>query len=99
MKFEQTSQVRGDECASYSVTDYKAKTVCEFIDEVLQNTREWGYINIALNGVSWLNYPACEYRYGNLVTILPTEYMDKEITKVDGDGGWSRMDYYVYIKE
>ncbi len=99
MDFKQTSRVRGDETASYAVSNYKAKTVREFVDEVLQNTGEWGYIKIALNEVSWLNYPACEYRWGKLLSTLPVQYLDKEIINVKGDGGWSRMDYYVYIKE
>ena len=99
MKFTRTSRIRGDECASYAVTEYKAKTVREFVNEVLQNTKEWGYIKVVVEGISWLEYPECEYRYGNFLSTLPAEYLDKEITKVDGDGGWSRMDYYVSVKD
>lgn len=99
MDFKQTSKVRGDETASYAVSNYKAKTVREFVDEVLQNTREWGYVKVVVDGVSWLSYPECEYRWGKLLSTLSSEYLDKEILSIEGDGGWSRMDYYISIKD
>jgi hypothetical protein len=99
MDFTQTSRVRGDETASYAVSNYKAKTVREFVDEVILNEREWGYIKVVVKGVSWLSYPECEYRWGKLLSTLPAQYLDKEITNVEGDGGWSRMDYYISVKD
>ena len=47
MRFIKTGPTRGDETAPYNVTDYQAKTVVEFIHEMLeQNPNEWGYIEV-----------------------------------------------------
>lgn len=90
MRREQISQVRGDCTASYSISDYKAKTIGEFVDEVLAECRgEWGYFTDEnYNRIS-------EYRYGHLLKEIPEEISKKRISKIYGDGGWTRMDYRI----
>lgn len=86
MRREQISQVRGDCMASYSISGYKAKTIGEFVDEVLAECKgEWGYFRDE-------NYIS-EYRYGHLLKEIPDEISKKRISKIYGDGGWTRMDY------
>lgn len=97
MKFTQTGSTSGDCTAPYSVSNYKAQTVGEFIEEVLQNKAEWGYIKVCIPNCSWLDYPSCEYRYGSIVEELDSSYLDKKIKSVDASGGWTRMDYYIKI--
>lgn len=90
MRREQISQVRGDCTASYSISDYKAKTIGEFVDEVLAECRgEWGYFTDEnYNRIS-------EYSYGHLLKEIPDEISKKRISKIYGDGGWTRMDYII----
>ena len=96
MKFTQNGRTSGDETTPYIVTDYKAKTVREFIDEVITNTNEWGYIAVKKSGFGFITSPKCEYRYGKLLSELPTELLDLEIRKIESCGGWSRMDYLIW---
>lgn len=97
MRFTQISEVRGDETSSYKVDGYKSTTVREFVEEVLiDKPQEWGYI--AINGSFVANKNRCEYKWGKLIVPFPDEsILDKTIISVTGDGGWSRMDYQVYV--
>lgn len=89
MKFNSTSKMRGDCTASYDVTDFKAKTVGEFIEEVLkENADEWGEISV--DGLQ-----ICEYAHGTLRKKPHERYLNREITKISADGGWTRMDYRI----
>lgn len=89
MKFNSTGSTRGDCTAPYEVTDYKAKTVGEFIQEVLNEKRdEWGYISV--DGLQ-----ICEYKHGALLAMPKEMYLSREITKISADGGWTRMDYRI----
>ena len=97
MKFTQTGRVRGDETAPYDVTDYKAKTVSEFMTEVLEGRpHEWGYI--CVDGW-WFDHPYVEYKDGSLIAgEIPAELMLNGIERVKAEGGWSRMDYCITTK-
>lgn len=88
MRREQISPVRGDCTASYSISGYKAKTIGEFVDEVLAECKgEWGcFRDENFNRI-------CEYKYGHLLKEIPEEIAKKRISKIYGDGGWTNMDY------
>lgn len=90
MRREQISQVRGDCTASYSISDYKAKTIGEFVDEVLTECKEeWGYFTDE-------NYNIIsEYSDGHLLKKISEKIAKKRISKIYGDGGWTRMDYRI----
>lgn len=89
---------RGDCTAPYWVELDKKYTVEEFIQTVLTRKDEWGCIRIHQRPpVSRFDYPACNYRYGKLLTNLPKEYLDKTIKFAEADGGWTRMDYVLYL--
>lgn len=94
MRRERISQMRGDCTASYRVRGYKAKTIGEFVDEVLAECQgEWGYFEDKnFNRIS-------EYRYGHLLNEIPDEIAKKRILEIYGDGGWSRMDYNFITEE
>lgn len=101
LKFKQTGKVRGDCTAPYDVELDKEYTVGQLIDVILTragNLREWGYIGI-YDGESIFGNPKCEYadaRLGN--GNIPSEFLAKKITKVKADGGWSRMDYLIWVE-
>ena len=89
----------GDETSTYDVFLERPCTVREFVEEVLRNDREWGYIGIHKEG-SIFGDPQCEYKYGKLITDpLPEEYLDKMVVKCKAGGGWSRMDFRIYVEE
>lgn len=96
MKVTRIGEVRGDATAPYIVEDYKATTVGEFIEEVLEEfPNEWGYISF--NGSFVSNKNCCEYRYGKLLNNFPNPLvLEEEIYYIKADGGWSRMDFEIY---
>lgn len=86
--------------APYRVDFHKECTVKEFIEYVLTR-EEWGYIGIystELDG-KFFGKPKCEYTCNCLKTNLPGEYLDKKIKDAKADGGYSRMDYILYLFE
>lgn len=94
MKLTQISSTRGDCTATYSITDYKATTVGEFINEVLtERPSEWGYIE------DNNHHRIVEYKYGKVVAsnVTAENLLDKQIIKIIGNGGWSLMDYIIKI--
>ena len=86
----------GDETTPYLVTDYEAKTIVEFINEVLENKSEWGYIavkDISKTMFCWNS--RIEYRYGKLLNEIPDSWKQLNIKKIIACGGWTRMDYLI----
>lgn len=84
--------------APYKVEFYRECTVREFIESVLHRD-EWGYIGIystELDGVVF-GKPKCEYRGNRLKSHLPDGYLDRKIKKAKADGGYSNMDYILYL--
>lgn len=99
MKFTQLKPEGGDCTAPYSVSEIKAKTVGELIEEILtENPNEWGYIGIK-SVKSIFGNPKCEYSYGKLLYSLPEDVLSKQLISVSASGGWSRMDYLITINE
>ena len=89
MKFTQTHPAGGDGTAPYDVTFYPTK-VTDFIDEVLTHKTDWGTISI-------IGYGSVEYKYGQLIGNIPNEWNNLMINKVDAAGGWSRMDFRLFV--
>ena len=96
IKLKQNTRTFGDETAGYAVELTKKYTVKEFVNEVLENDREWGYIGISCGGAIF-GSPNCEFRNGKLESSLPDDVMNKEISGVKASGGWSRMDYLLEL--
>ena len=88
------------DCWAYDIILDKEYTVREFIQTVLDNLpKEWGYIGIG--GKNFFGDPYVEYRYGEIIhnPTAMEEVMDRKIDHVRADGGWSRMDYRLYLEE
>jgi len=96
IKLIQNTKTFGDETAGYSVELTKDYTVKEFVDEVVSDKKEWGYIGIESKG-SFFGDPNCEYKWGKLLTELPSEILPNKIKSVKASGGWSRMDYLLVL--
>ena len=101
----QTSDTRGDCTASYDVQLDKEYTVKEFLETVLtQKADEWGafYLMVRSKKLFWQN-PSCEYKNGNRVgpawASILTRYGSRRIVRACSDGGWTRMDYYIWLDE
>jgi hypothetical protein len=96
-KMYRAGQVRGDCTAPYDVELDKEYTVSEFVNTVLTR-KEWGYIGIYCKGEIF-GKPKCEYRGDKLLYALPDNVLNKKVIKVKADGGWSRMDYLLWVEE
>lgn len=97
-EFYNAGPTRGDCTAAYKIRLHKEFTVKEFVDEVLKDTSEWGYIRINI-GKSFFDNPKCEYRRGTLLYELPECFLPLKVLSAKGDGGWSRMDYLLTVEE
>lgn len=96
MKFTQIGKTMSDETTPYKVTGQKARTVREFINEVLEEKpHEWGYISVGKHFYQSGAIGVCEYRYGKLITEMPANALDVEIKEILACGGWTRMDYTI----
>ena len=99
IELTQAAPERSDCTAPYTVTLHKEYTVREFVNEIVSNEKDWGYIGIA-DGKNWSRgTPHCEYRWGELLSTLPEEIMDRTIESATADGGWSAMDYKLVLKK
>lgn len=98
-KLKQAGPERSDCTALYDVILDKEYTVKEFVDTVLTRDGEWGYIYVMhMEDKSLFENPHCEYRYGELLSNLPEEVLDRKISDVSAGGGWSSMDYFLYLE-
>ncbi len=92
------TSVMRDESCGYHVDFSGSYTVQEFINELLETNKDgWG--NIRLFKDDHLLYdPCCEYKGGKLVSDpFPDNYLCQRITDATACGGWSNMDYILFI--
>ncbi len=70
----------------------KKYTIGEFIQEVFtERPNEWG--NIEVNDIDAINY-----KDGKIIgQNFDNELLNKPIRHVIAQGGWSRMDYVIYV--
>lgn len=86
----------GDETTPYKVTEYKAKTIVEFVKEVLEHKHEWGYISVKDISKTMFRWNSrIEYRYGKLLNEIPDSWKQLNIKEITAYGGWTRMDYRI----
>lgn len=85
-----------DETCSYNIILDEDYTVKSFIDAIIQNIKsEWGNITIVLSNGK--RRKLCTYDYGKLVGKIPKEYAGKTVKEAKSRGGWTVMDYYIYV--
>ena len=102
MKYIQTGPTGGDETAPYSIQGFRAKTVVEFINEMLEECpRQWGYIEVKGEsaGVCFLWSRRIEYRSGQLLAEIPDDWKYREIEMVHAVGGWGYMSFFITPKQ
>lgn len=98
----------GSDCCSHNI--YKPSepmTVKELCDDIIKNTKAWGYIGIKDNFHVFGN-PNVEYLDGQYVNKqrkpirnfkFPSKIANAYIEQIDWEGGWSRSDWLITIKE
>ena len=88
---------QGSDCTGpYYITPKKSFTVRDFVNAVIADTREWGYIGIAAPRATFGN-PNIEYKCGKLTANFSDEILNKQVLELSGSGGWSRSDYILKI--
>lgn len=105
-KLVKTTPTGSDETAGYIVLfgEDKPCTVNDFINEVLdKNPRDYGGINI-YSSYKYSDVFQCgvKYGYGKLeISTLPEKtlprYLNKQIISASASGGWSLMNYTLYV--
>lgn len=102
-KLIQTCEPRGDSTTSFDVQLDKVYTLREFLEAILTyKTDESGacYMMVRSKRLFWQN-PSCEYRNGSRTGTtwanILMRYGDRHISQVKADGGWTRMDYYIWL--
>ena len=92
LKFTQSGMTGGDCTTPYDVSFAPGCTLRDLVLDVLQRG-EWGDIDI-----KELYHLRCEYKGRNVIgSLLPKEILDKEVKRVKAAGGYSRMDYLVWL--
>ena len=92
LKFTQSGMTGGDCTAPYDVSFAPGCTLRDLVSDVLQRG-EWGYIDIKAP-----YYLRCEYKGSKVIgSPFPEEILDKEVKRVKAAGGWSNMDYLVWL--
>jgi len=89
-KLNRVTPIAGDETAGYDVILDKEYSVKELLETVVNIKGEWGYFSV-------INGSRCEYKWGELLSSLKEDDLNKKVLKVGASGGWSRMDYYVMV--
>ena len=96
-KLIQNTPVGGDCTCGYDVKLDREYTIEEFINTVLKNyANEWGIFEVK-RGSNTID--SFEYSYGKLASESNNVYQDYKIKEVYASGGWSRMDYVLYLEE
>lgn len=93
LRFIQTHSEGSDCTAPYDVILDRPYTVSEFINEILKRKSEWGKIYIRDTLFT------CTYKYGEADIVIPEKLAKLSIKKVCAVGGWTRMDYYLYVSK
>ena len=99
--FVQTSTVGRDCTCKYKLIFNRTCTVKDFVDNLFNSrSDEWGSIevrpNIAVGGS--IDNVSTQYECGILRNSSFTDIYDFIITEATASGGWSRMDYVLYVK-
>lgn len=101
LKFIQTHSEARDCTAPYDVILDNPYTVGEFVEEALATrSNEWGNFDVMGSRSDYFHPTArVKYRYGKLLETLPENLLSMQIERVKAHGGWSNMDYQLYITE
>lgn len=115
LQFKHVGGPYGDETSRYSVNFCEQFTVSDFIRSILADSAEshnshgwWGYFYIAepeINETTRVyEYRAGKLFYGKYVSDEVADgfygrHKNKVVTKLFAEGGWGRMDYYIYTED
>lgn len=98
----QSGPTGGDETAMYSVQFERGKpmpTIGEFIKDLIANhSGDWGGVQIREDKNRTLGIAHLGYSYGKITAdSIPDEIKAKQIKRISASGGWSRMDYLIFV--
>ena len=112
LDFKHVGGPYGDCTSIYEVTFPEGMTVGEFItyiigDYSVNSHDTWGRFELYRDGTypdEFLAYKQgkiffdTKYRSSDIQLAIFTEIVNKKITRIKAHGGWSRMDYTLYIE-
>lgn len=100
-----TGEESSDGMTPWGARILESGTVGEFIDMVLKNEKEWGYIGIFDKTIEYLllapfGRPYMEYHHGESVNREELkDFENKKVIDIFAHGGWSRMDYLLDVEK
>lgn len=104
--FEIKSYGEGNETRKYNIEVKDGVTVRQVIDDIVSDTREWGYIGIKeYYKKEFFGSHRFEYRNGK--KIKPTNEQDIffwdsisdwRVVGIEGEGGWSNSNYQLIVQ-
>lgn len=91
----------GDCMSAYRIEMRQPCTIAQFV-EFVNSKGEWG--NVYINPKNWLGQDAlASFEYNNHGSnkplVIPPYFHDMRIARIEAHGGWSAMDYRVYLHE
>lgn len=100
-KFVCTGGPYGDCMSAYRIEIQQPCTIAQFV-EFVNSREEWGAVYI--NPKNWLGQDAlASFEYNNHGSnkplVIPPYFHDMRIARIEAHGGWSAMDYRVYLHE
>lgn len=85
----------GDEISYYDTINFQELTVSDYIEAIINQTSEWGYIELFDYDTS--EEETLEYSHGTRLNNISNKWLDKIVTKIQYCGGWSRGDWKIVI--
>lgn len=99
-KFVRTGGPYGDCMSDYKI-ECKQRTIAQFV-EFVNSRHNWGKVYINPKN-SLGDYALVKVEYNNHTDNKPLEipqfFHDMRIERIEAHGGWSAMDYSVYVYE
>lgn len=94
MKYIQTHAMGSDCTAPYDIVNWQEDgivTAADFVRYRLSRTNgDWGRINVVGHGI-------VNYKKNKLDREMPSEWEKLTVTKMDCAGGYSNMDYRIFV--
>lgn len=86
----------GDCTAPYKIHLADGATVGEVVVQILENRSDWGIIQVhALDGNQ--KPRRADYKHGSIDNAEIAKVMPLPVKKASASGGWSRMDYILWV--
>lgn len=97
----QSGPIGGDETAMHSVNfdnPHELHTIGQFMDDLLKgHSGDWGSVEVRGSTRPGYTVVSLSYSHGHTEEQFADEILKQEIKSISASGGWSRMDYLIFV--